>query len=200
VFLYVGGIPGVGKTTVIRKVAELATRERLHLEVLGEKQVLCQIVGVQSPKEYARLPVEIRSKARKKMIDKFYEMDKKDLTAIRIRDDHFTVPREDGSYWVRPLLEDKDQLHMLAFVVITAGPELILQRRIVRGIIRPEPGFFDLNAIIRHQKIEVQIALLQARELQIPIKILENEERKIPQTATLLLRFLRKVTVKRGFI
>jgi len=191
-FLYVGGIPGVGKTTVIRRSIELAKEINFHLQGLNEKRILCQIAGVSSTEEYAKLPAEIRAQARKRMVDHFYEVDEQDLTTIRIRDDHFTAPNKDGTYWVRPLAA-RDKLHTLAFVVITAEPDNILQRRLTRGFFPSEPNFFNLNEIIRHQEMEVKIASSQAEYLNIPFKIVENEEGKIVQTSKLLLSLIKEV-------
>lgn len=191
-FVYVGGIPGVGKTTVIQKTVELARGNNFSLQSLNEKQILYQITGVKSLEEYAQLPREIRAEARRRIVAHLYEMDKEDPTTLRIRDDHFTAPNEDDSYWVRQL-EDTDKIHMLAFVVIVAEPEIILLRRITRNFIPIDSNFFKLDAIVQHQKLEIQVASLQAEQLQIPLKILNNEGRVI-QTATFLLEFLKKVT------
>lgn len=119
-FIYVGGVPGVGKTTVVKNAVELAKRYNLSLQEVNEKKLLCQITDVSSPKEYAQLSQEIRAKARRQMVAQLYELDKKDLATIRIRDDHFAAPKEDGSYWIRPL-EPADKIHMLGFAIVVSA-------------------------------------------------------------------------------
>lgn len=199
-FVYVGGIPCVGKTTIIRMTIGLAQKSNLSLQGLEEKELLCQITGVKSAEDYAKLPKEIRAKTRKNMVDYIYDLDEKDLTTIRIRDDHFTAPKEDGTYWVRQLGE-KDKTHMLAFVVIVAKPKIILQRRLSRKFVPPEPEseFFDVNVIIQHQEMEVKIASSQADYFQIPLKIIENEKGRVGQATTLLLSFVQEIVkTKKG--
>lgn len=95
-FIYCGGIPAVGKTTIIKRSIELARGMNFPLQDLKEKKLLCQITGVGSAEEYAKLPADIRAEARKRMIGYLYEVDEQDLTTIRIRDDHFTAPSRDG--------------------------------------------------------------------------------------------------------
>lgn len=185
-FIYTGGIPGVGKTTVIRECIILARRANFSIENIEEEKLLCRVTGVNSKIEYEKLSVEIRINARKKILDHVYEIDEQNRDIIRIRDDHFTAPSKDG-YWIRPLKE-KDKLCMFAFVVIVANPKTILRRRINRGL-RLDPDFCDLNKIVLHQEKEIKTALWQAKSLNIPLKILENEG-KTTETAKLLFSFI----------
>jgi adenylate kinase len=142
------------------------------------------------------LPQDIRVEARKKMVAHFHEMDKNDSSTVRVRDDHFTAPKEDGTYWVKQL-EDTDKIYMLAFAVIVAEPETILRRRITRNIIPLEPNFLNLDTIVLHQELEIQVASFKAKQLQIPIRILNNEDSRVIQTATLLLEFIKEVIGQR---
>ena len=195
-FVYVGGIPGVGKTTIIKRSIELAKREDFSIQGLGEKKLLCQIVGVNLTEKYAKLLPEIRARARKQLVEIFYNVDTQDPVTIRIRDDHFTVPNEDGTYWIRPF-NQRDKLHMLAFVVIIAEPNMILQRRLAREFLSSEPNFLNLNEISRHQEMEMKIASSQAECLGISFKIVENEEEKIEQASEAFLSFVKEIIRKR---
>lgn len=194
-FIYVGGIPCVGKTTIIGMVIELAQESNFPIQSLEEKELLYQITGVKSAQDYAKLPKVTRAEARRQMTEYFYEIDNKDLITIRIRDDHFTAPKEDGSYWVRQL-EEKDRRHMLAFTVIVAKPKIILHRRLGCRFIPPEPDFFDVNIITLHQDMEIRVASSQADYLQIPLKVIQNEEREMQRTSILLFLFIQEI-VKR---
>ena len=194
--VYVGGIPGTGKTTIIRRSIELAKRINFPLQGLEEKKLLCQITSVSSAEEYARLPAGTRAQARKQMVDHFYEIDEKDPATIRIRDDHFTAPNKNGVYWVRPLAA-RDKLHMIAFVVIMAEPNNVFRRRLDREFLYLEPKFLEFNKIIQHQEMEVKIASRQAEHLNIPFKIIENKDGEIEETSEILLSFIKE-TIKRG--
>ncbi|OGZ22633.1 MAG: hypothetical protein A3E18_02415 [Candidatus Nealsonbacteria bacterium RIFCSPHIGHO2_12_FULL_38_18] len=192
-FVYVGGISGVGKTTIIRKTIELSQKSNSFFIGLSEKELLCKITKVKSAEYYAELPEEVRAEARKQLVDYLYRIDEKNLATIRIRDDHFTAPKEDGTYWIRQL-EKKDKAHMFAFVVIIAKPGIILQRRFSRGFIPLGHRFSDVDEIILHQEMETRIASFQADHLQIPFKIIDNREGRTKQTSALLFSFIQKIT------
>lgn len=190
-FVYVGGIPGVGKTTIIEEVLKIAHKNRFLLQGMEEKKVLCELTGVPSVKEYRLLPEEARSQARQQMISRFYELDRRDLKKIRIRDDHFTYLKEDGTFFIRPL-DSKDKIQMLAFVVLIASPETILNRRLHDASNRPEPNFTELRVIANHQEIELQTAFSQAEYLKIPIRVFENKEGRILQVSQSIFSFIRE--------
>jgi len=45
-FVYIGGVPGVGKTTVIVNAEELARERKIKMEKIKGAPILCKLAGV----------------------------------------------------------------------------------------------------------------------------------------------------------
>ena len=191
-FVYVGGIPGVGKTTIVKKVSEIANGNGFPIQIMEEKKVLCEITGVKSVTKYHFLPEAIRSKARRQMVVYFYNLDRKDPETIRIRDDHFSYLRQDGTYFIRPF-EKRDKIQMLAVVVVIVDPQTILKRRLDDKLFRLRRELVNRDVIVYHQETEIETASSQARQLGIPIGVFENKRGKIIRTSRSIFSFIQKV-------
>lgn len=191
-FIYVGGVAGVGKTTIVKRTVELACKYDFPLQYMNEKKLLLKITGVGRAEEYAMLSRRTRVEARKQMVELFCALDQKDPTTIRIRDDHFTAPVKNGIYWIRQL-KGRDRAHMLAFVTIVVRPDLIIQRRLTRQLFVPESNFFDFDAVMAHQDLEIGVARSQAKKLRISLRIFENRDGEAERTSVFLLNFVKKV-------
>ncbi|MCD6500726.1 AAA family ATPase [bacterium] len=192
-FVYIGGVPGVGKTTLIRAIIKFARKTGFPLQGMEERKMLYQLTGVTSADEYQLLPEEVRSEARERMVAYFSELDRKEPKTIRIRDDHFAYLKENGTYFIRPY-KSGDEIQMLAFVVVIASPETILARRVRELSSRPDRNFFDLNKIASHQEIELRTAFSQAKQLKIPIKVFENKKGELIQVSKCVFSFIKECT------
>jgi len=190
-FIYVGGIPGVGKTTVIGEVLKIAQKTGFPLQGMDERKVLYQLTDVTSTNKYRLLPEAIRSEGRQRMVALFYELDRKNPKTIRLRDDHFTYLKEDNAYFIRPCIPE-DKIQILAFVVLFASPETICNRRLQDSSIRPERNFTDCDTIAYHQGIELRTAFSHAERLKIPIRIFDNKDSEVTQVSQLLFSFIRE--------
>lgn len=195
VFIYIGGLPGIGKTTVIAEVLKIARKSEFPLQCMEERRVLQKLTGVTSADEYRLLPEAVRSEAREQMVAHFYELDRKDPKTIRIRDDHFAYLKEDGTYFFRPC-KPGDKVQMLAFVVLIANPETILARRLSESSLRPERSFLDCETIASHQEIELQTALSQVKQLKIPIRVFENKEGELIPLSQSVFSFIRECATR----
>jgi adenylate kinase len=193
VFFLLGGVPGVGKTSIIREVVALGYRRGLPIIGMCEKEVLCTLTGTVSPEEYDRLPDEARARARREMVSLFYQEDRERPEFIRVRDDHFTVPREDGSYFIRPV-EPGDPVQILAMAVLTAPPKVIAARR-ARDAAARSGGRSggDCGAISTHQRLEIETACAQAESLGVPCAIVSNDEGQASAAAHQLLSVIEQV-------
>jgi len=190
-FIYMGGVPGVGKTTIIAETLKLAQKTGFSLQSMKESKVLYRLTGVASANEYRLLPETIRSIARQRMVALFYRLDRKNPKTVRLRDDHFVYLKEDGSYFIRPCIPE-DKIQMLAFVVLFASSRTICDRRLQDSPVRPERNFTNCDAIARHQEMELQTAFSQAEQLRIPIRIFSNENTGAAQVSQLILSFIRE--------
>src|SRR5258706_14582024 len=118
--IYVAGVPGTGKTTIIESLIK-------KLNSLGHKSVsvsdlpiLCKLAGNISPDEFKKLPDSIRKKYRPEMNRIIYEEDLNDFSTIRILDGHFAY-YEAGSkeYSIRPVNREDYQQMKAIFVIVS---------------------------------------------------------------------------------
>jgi len=155
------------------------------------------ITGASSAEQYSFLPEAIRAEARRRMVTRFYELDRRNPKAIRIRDDHFVYLREDRSYFTRPYASG-DKAQLLAMVVLVAEKEIIANRRLCALEDRPERNLIDLDVIAEHQSLEIKTAGLQARHLRIPFKIFDTSRLEVRDVAQAVSAFIKEVAVRRG--
>lgn len=189
-FVYVGGVPAVGKTSIITEVEKLAKRQGISLERTIGTDILCELAGVATVAELRRLPEEMRRKLRPEMNRRIYERDRFDPSTIRVCDGHFCFFDIEGEEYGKRQIQPWDKEQMKAFIVVLANAQTILQRRIKDGVERPDRQC-DLAFIKREQQIEVQIAIDQAQKLGIPVGFLINGcKQSVAEEAELLLSLI----------
>lgn len=171
-FIRIGGVPGVGKSTVIRKITEAAKWCGLPVEKVKGGDYLLRLAGVSSYDELRKLPEDYRASLRPEMYRLMYEEDRNNPGVIRLRDAHFSlIDPESGKTVLFPVFpEDKEQ--MLGMVILTADPEVILQRRTLDK--DREDRSLDLEVIKREQEIELATATAQAKELGQELAVVDN--------------------------
>lgn len=187
-FVYIGGVPGVGKTTVVSETEELAKRQHVRMEKIKGVPILCELAGVATVAELRALPENVRRALRPEMNRRLYELDRADPEVIRLADGHFVYFDVEGrEYGVRQIQSwDKDQT--IAIAVVVASLNSILNRRLTDASGRPDRKL-DINFLIREQNMEIDIARSQAKELDIPFCLIRNEGNEIPTAAEALLSF-----------
>lgn len=172
--IYIAGIPGVGKTTIIQSLIE-------KLNSLGHKSVsikglpiLCKLAGNISPDEFRKLPDSIRKKYRPEMNKIVYEEDLNDYSTIRILDGHFAYyEAKSKEYSIRPINKE-DYQQMKAIFVIISAPEKILKRRNQDSKERTDRTL-DSEHIREQENIEKNEAIKQAEILKIPLLFISND-------------------------
>ena len=186
--VYVGGVPGVGKTTVIEKTKKLAQKHGIKVETIKGAPILCELAGVKTVRELRKLPESVRRELRPEMNRRVYELDRADPDTIRLGDGHFVYFDIEGKeYGIRQIQPwDKEQL--LAIAVVIASIDTIQQRRF-KDMHRRSDRKLDKDFLIREQKMEIQIATAQAAELGISICFVRNEGNEIPTAPETLLSF-----------
>jgi adenylate kinase len=197
-FIYMGGVPGVGKTTLITDLEILSRKRGIKLERMIGTKILCDLSGAKNVEELRALPEEVRSKYRLKLNEIIYEIDRKDSGTIRVADGHFCYFDVNGEkYGIRSIYPwDKQQL--LAMGVVMAEPNTILERRLAEKDERTDRQL-DLDFITKEQFIELGVAYYQANELSIPIKIFKNEKTaSIDKTSQDMLDFIYKTIRQNG--
>lgn len=198
-FVRVGGIPGIGKTTVIERAVELSPKAGVTIERARTKEVLCELAGVRTVEEYRGLPVEFRKSLYPELDRRLYAEDREGPTAVRLYDGHFYFfDPETGGYQTRTMYpEDKLQL-MAIIVLVVADMEVIFRRRSQDQDFRLDRQQLSVDLLHREQEMEVKTASSQATQLRIPFQIFYNEEGEIDNVAKELLAFLSRIGIQKS--
>lgn len=192
--IYVGGISGVGKTTIIREVISKAQEECIRMETTKGIELLCDLTGVKTMKDLRSVPEETKRSFRSEMYEQIYETDRKDITTIRIADGHFCLFDEKTENCVPCFIQPQNREQLLFFLVIIANPKSILRMITNDKLSRPDRSL-DIDFIERNQEIEVKTAFNQAQEIGIPIEILENKEGDIMETVSAFIDLIKNYSV-----
>ena len=187
-FVYIGGIPGVGKTTVVTEAEELARKYKIKMEKIKGAPILCELAGVTTVAELRALPESVRRALRPEMNRRLYELDRADFGTIRLADGHFVYFDVEGKEYGVRQIQPWDKEQTIAIAVIIANPNSILSRRLKDVSDRPDRKH-DINFLIQEQKMEIDVAVSQAKELNIPFCFIRNEGNEAPTAAETLLSF-----------
>lgn len=181
-FIYVGGVPAVGKTSIILEVEKMANKQGISLERTIGTDLLCELAGVITVSELRRLPEETRKKLRPEMNRRLYERDRSDPSTIRVCDGHFCFFDSEGKKCGKRQIQPWDKEQMKGFIVVLAKPKIVLARRMKEIIERPDRQC-SKKFIENEQQLEVAIAKNQAKEIGIPIEFLVNNNQRISVVA-----------------
>jgi len=187
-FVYIGGVPGIGKTTVVTEVEELARKRKIKMEKIKGAPILCELAGVATVAELRSLPEEVRRALRPEMNRRLYEFDRADPGTIRLADGHFVYFDIEGREYGTRQIQPWDREQTIAIAVVIASPNSILSRRLKDTRERPDRKH-DINFLIQEQKMEIDVAVSQATELGIPFCFIRNEGSESPTAAETLLSF-----------
>ncbi len=171
-FIRVGGVPGVGKTTVIDRIVGASKQLGLPVVKVKGANYLMKALGISSLDELRRVPEEVKAAVRPQMYRWMYEEDLGDPCTVRLRDAHFSLYHDDGSVTEFPVLDD-DRRQMLSMVCLVAPPAAIYQRREVDINSRSDRPL-DLGLIKRELATEISIARQQANSLGFNLVEVEN--------------------------
>jgi adenylate kinase len=187
-FVYIGGVPGVGKTTVVAETEGLARDRGIKMEKIKGAPILCELAGVVTIAELRVLPESVRRALRPEMNRRLYELDRSDPEVIRLADGHFVYFDIEGKEYGIRQIQTWDKEQMLAMAVIVANPYTILHRRLKEAHDRYDRKR-NIDFLIQEQKMEVDIATSQAAELGISLCFLSNENGENPTASEMLFSF-----------
>ncbi len=191
----VGGVPGVGKTTVIHEVQEIARIEGFQLEIAKTRETLCELAGVKTVEEYRALPEQTRSNLYPEMDRRVYESDRQDPSIIRLYDGHFWFFHSQGGLYRARIIHPGDDKQLLAIAVIVADPEVVYNRRLKDLAIRSDRHWVERDGLDWEQRMEVAVASTQAAQLGIPVRIFHNNGGETPKVSELVLSFVKNLTM-----
>lgn len=161
----VGGIYGVGKTTVIDESLEYIIKKyNVTIPKIKGSEIMARILGV----HYDLLPEQpaiARRQARKLMYEEIAKI------PYGIRDGHFSVITEQKEFEFPQ--SDIDKMCVGALVVITATAPVIAKRRAALGRAHRSTHITD---ILTHQDVEVKAAKELSKSLDIPLYVIDNSQ------------------------
>lgn len=190
--VYVGGVPGSGKTSIIRATEKLAHIQGIKVCRTIGTDIMCELAGVSSVKELRQLPEEIRKSLRPEMNRRVYELDRNDPSTIRLCDGHYCFFDVEGKSYGKREIQPWDQDQLKAMILVFARPQTILTRRTLEQQIRPDRQI-TLQSIMRELQLEAKTAFEQTNTLLIPLKLLKNDSPHIIIRAYELLAFVREL-------
>ena len=173
------GIPGVGKTSVVNKIAEKLNQQNKSVSVHSFGTVMFEEAkksGVQSRDELRKLNVEQQKNLQKKAAETIADS-KEDVIII---DTHAFISTKEGFYPGLPnyLIQILKPTH---FIAISAKPQEIYDRRT-----NDDTRNRDIISIGSIKKeLDVQDAMLSSCSVLSgsPMKVILNDEGKVEKTA-----------------
>jgi len=171
--VYLGGVPGVGKTKVTKQVESLASEKGFTLKRLRGTGILCELAGVSSVDELRRLPEETRHELRPEMYRRIYAEDREDPNTVRLGDGHFCMFEINSDRFGTREIQPWDKDQVLGIMVLIAPSNLILERRKVDEETRDDRRS-DLDSITYEQKMELLIAKQQSEQIGCPMAVFDN--------------------------
>lgn len=169
-FIRIGGVPGVGKTTVINEIVEKSLQLGLPVVRVKGAEYLMDILGVSTYEQLREVPEQERAQARPEMYKRMYENDRNDPNTIRLRDAHFSLWQDGFGFVDFPALEE-DKSQMLSMVCLTAPETTIYERR--RNDSRSDRAL-EIGIIQKELTKELEVAREQANSLGIDLVQIEN--------------------------
>jgi len=169
-FIRIGGVPGVGKTTIINEIVEKSSRLNLPIVKVKGAEYLMDILGISTYEQLRRIPEKERAQARPEMYIRMYKEDRNDPNTIRLRDAHYSL-WQNGSGFVDFPIQEEDKKQMLSMVCLTASETTIYERR--KNDCRSDRSL-EINIIQKELLRELQVAREQAKIIGIDLVQIEN--------------------------
>lgn len=181
----VGGVSGVGKTTLLREHTRLYTQD---MQVTGSA-IVKAIIAPSTVHELDGWALERRQAVRERSIHELrkllYQSDGRLLV-----DGHFTLRNRTTSL-LEPIFTPEDKSFFQALVLITPDPEIVIvQRQNDQRDRTPE----SVDAIAEHMEFELCEGRRLAKEMDVPL--LELVEPDLPSRLNSLAEFLDGVAPK----
>lgn len=172
--VFVNGVSGVGKSTVIEKTKEISIQGVLKIEQAKVKETLCELGGVKTVEEYRLLPEKTRSSLHTGTTERIYMADLEDVNIVRLYDIHLcSCSHCDDSEIIRPFRAD-DGKHIVLIITLVARPENVLVHKNLDLRIRGDRHITSIDFVVKEQRRAIETAEMYSKVLNIPAKIVSN--------------------------
>ncbi len=178
------GIPGVGKTTVINRIAEIIKERQKTIKVTNFGTIMFEVAkenGLENRDELRKLPISEQKRLQKDAADKLSKFE----DDVIIIDTHAFIRTPEGfnpglPYYVLQIIEPTH------FIIVTAKTEEIYNRRM-----KDETRNRDKAAITTIKKeLDIQSAMMSACSILSgsPLSQIQNNEGKLEEAATKIIK------------
>lgn len=181
----VGGVSGVGKTTLLREYTRLFTQD---LQVTGSA-IVKAIIAPSTVNELDSWSLERRQAVRERSIHELRKLLHQSDGRLLV-DGHFTLRNRTTSL-LEPIFTPEDKSFFHALVLITPAPGLVLVQRLGDERDRLRESVDDIAA---HMEFELCEGRRLSKEMDVPL--LELTEPDLPNRLDALANFLNGIALK----
>ena len=178
------GIPGVGKTTVVKKLAEIIKEHKKTVDVTSFGTIMFEVAkenGLQNRDELRKLPISEQRKLQRNAAEKLSKIE----DDVLIIDTHAFIRTSEGfnpglPYQVLQIIEPTH------FIIVTAKTEEIYNRRM-----KDETRNRDKVTITTIKKeLDIQSAMMSACSILSgsPLTQVQNNEGKLEEAANKIIK------------
>lgn len=186
----VGGVPGSGKTSVIRRAREIEDFDYVNYGDLF-LELARELYGIEHRDDMRRvLSIHEYRRLHRAVADRIREIDYRDIKRPVVVDTHFMIATPTGFYPGFPEYVIR-HIPAVAWVLIEAEPEEIRQRREADAGMRKRGGGIE-DDIWTHQDLNRSAAVLYAYLTNGTVYIIHNRQGKLEEAARELAEVIRR--------
>lgn len=190
--IVVTGIPGVGKTTVLKELVKKAGKKGVKLNVINYASIMLKVAREKEKDigrdDLRRMPINLQQALQTEAAEKIEKMISE--APETIIDTHMTI-RTNNGYWSGLPLNVLKKLHPSLFILLEAEPSEIVDRRLKDKARKRD------KALIEKVKEEMGFSRFLAASCATltgaPVKILKNPAGKQVDVANRLLDVIQKL-------
>jgi len=196
IIVIIVGVPGVGKTTVLKKLQEKASKEGLDVKVVNFGDYMFEEARKQGlishRDEIRKLPIHIQLDLQEKAAKKIREDAEKEKHDIFVVDTHALIHTVTG-FWPGLPKHVIENIKPYLIVNIEASPEEIYARRMRDAGIRFRMDERSIEEIREFMFLARISSMASAVLTGSTVKFIQNREGKVEEAVDEILNALRKI-------
>jgi|GEM_PF-3180662 len=166
-FIWTGGVPGTGKSTIISQFLPLCLKNQV--EVVKFSDLLLSMSRLDSRTQLSQLDINSRSMLSDLVHEELLRQDEFKVGKVQIDDGHFVIPASDGSFRLALPTDERTSDRTLCLVLFDSPTEHIVSRMLKDGDTRLDRQVRYGNIAFLSQfglKLRAQIDLYRDLEYQ----------------------------------